>query len=105
MKYRPEFPRKPFESLEHARKWVARFVAWYNGEHLHSGIGFVAPEQRHQGRDLSILKLRRAVYERAKARHPQRWSSTTRAWTNDAEVVLNPTKETKLSQLTTAHAA
>ena len=38
-RYRPEYPKKPFASLEAAREWVARFVAWYNDVHLHSGIG------------------------------------------------------------------
>ena len=63
LKYRPGYPRKPFESLAAARAWVAGFVAWYNTEHLHSGIGFVTPEDRHQGRDLAILEHRRKVYD------------------------------------------
>ena len=33
LKYRPEYPHKPFETLEHARAWVTDFVAWYNAEH------------------------------------------------------------------------
>lgn len=105
LKYRPEYPTKPFSSLQDARKWVAEFVAWYNGEHLHSGIGFVSPEQRHQGRDLAILQRRRGVYESAKARNPERWSGATRAWANDATVTLNATRHTKHSQPTTAQAA
>jgi putative transposase len=35
--------------------WASEFVAWYNEEHLHSGIEFVAPTQRHEGRDLTLL--------------------------------------------------
>ena len=26
VKYRPEYPKKPFEDIEAARKWVASFV-------------------------------------------------------------------------------
>ncbi|MFN7697029.1 MAG: integrase core domain-containing protein, partial [Deltaproteobacteria bacterium] len=55
MKYRPGYPRKPFDSIEAARGWVEDFVAWYNGEHLHSGIRYVTPNDRHAGRDVAIL--------------------------------------------------
>lgn len=105
LKYRPEYPTKPFESLDHARRWVTEFVTWYNSEHLHSGIGFVTPEERHEGLDLNVLAARKVVYERAKARNPERWSGATRVWNNAATVALNPTKQTKISQLATAHAA
>lgn len=105
LKYRPEYPTKPFSSLPHARKWVTEFVTWYNSEHLHSGIGFVTPEERHQGRDLALLARRKAVYERAKARNPERWSGATRAWKNDATVTLNAARHTNNSQSTTAQAA
>ena len=30
MKYRPEYPEQPFDGIEDARRWVARFVDWYN---------------------------------------------------------------------------
>ena len=56
MKYRPAYPTRPFESLAHARAWVAAFVAWYNTEHLHSGVGFVTPADRHAGRDQEDLQ-------------------------------------------------
>lgn len=68
LKYRPEYPRRPFSSLEEARAWVRGFVAWYNHEHLHSGIGFVTPSERHAGRSEAVLAARRAVYARACAR-------------------------------------
>ena len=48
-KYRPEWPSKGFSGIEAARDWVKRFATWYNGEHLHSGIRFVAPNTRHAG--------------------------------------------------------
>jgi len=89
-KYRPEYPRRPFASLEEARRWVAWFVGWYNTEHRHSAVRFVTPDERHSGRDLEILANRRAVYEAAKARHPERWTGGTRDWSRVEEVVLNP---------------
>lgn len=89
-KYRPEYPRGPFASLEAARAWVARFEHWYNHEHLHSAIRFVTPADRHDGKDTDILAARRTVFEAARKRNPQRWSGETRDWTPVEEVVLNP---------------
>lgn len=90
LKYCPDYPSTGFESVEQARRWVARFVAWYNNEHQHSGIGFVAPAARHAGDDVAILAARRETYARARARHPERWSQHTRAWKRPATVTLNP---------------
>lgn len=89
-KYRPEYPGGPFASLEAAREWVRWFVEWYNHQHLHSGIRFVTPAQRHAGEDVEILARRRAVYEAARARHPERWSGRTRDWSRVQAVRLNP---------------
>jgi putative transposase len=93
MKYRPEYPSKPFGSVEEAHAWVCRFVAWYNDEHLHSGIRYVTPSARHSGGDAAILAARRRVYAAAKRRVPQRWSGQTRNWTQVGAVFLNPVKE------------
>lgn len=90
MKYRPEYPRGAFESLEAAWLWVEWFVGWYNTEHRHSAIRFVTPGERHEGRDAEILERRREVYEQARQRNPQRWARGVRDWTPAAEVVLNP---------------
>lgn len=90
LKYRPGFPRKPFSSLEDARRWVADFVAWYNGEHLHSALRYVTPNDRHERRDTAILEKRDALYRAAKKRAPRRWSGGTRDWTPIGNVTLNP---------------
>lgn len=97
LKYRPEYPVTGFATLEDARRWVAAFVHWYNHEHQHSGIGFVTPADRHAGDDLEILAARRGVYERARRRHPERWSRNTRSWSRPDVVVLNPENATSLS--------
>jgi putative transposase len=47
---------------------------------LHSGIGFVTPESKHQNKDVEILKKRKEVYELAKKKKPLRWSGNTRKW-------------------------
>ena len=90
LKYRPDYPSRPFESLEEARDWVAGFVAYYNAEHRHSAIRFVTPDERHFGREEAILSHRQRVYERARRRHPQRWTRSTRNWTPIGAVHLNP---------------
>ncbi len=92
LKYRPEYPARPFSSVTEARQWVAGFVDWYNFEHRHSAIQFVTPGQRHAGLDNAILAHRKVVYEAAKARHPERWSRQTRNWEPVQVVYLNPDK-------------
>lgn len=90
MKYRPEYPSRPFASLEHARSWVVRFERWYNGRHLHSSIAFVTPEQRHRGEDIVVLERRSDVYAQARRRHPSRWARHCRSWRRVECVILNP---------------
>jgi len=89
MKYCPEYPEQPFEDLNSAREWVERFSHWYNHEHLHSGICFVTPVDRHERKDIEILEKRHQVYQDAKAFHPERWTGTTRNWKHNGEVALN----------------
>jgi putative transposase len=92
LKYRPEYPEQRFESLSAGREWVKGFVEWYNNEHLHSAIKFVTPAQRHAGEDITILINRKRVYQKAKIKHPERWSGDIRNWDYIDEVNLNPEK-------------
>jgi transposase InsO family protein len=89
-KYRPSYPTKGFADLERARAWASKLVTWYNHEHLHSAIGFVAPAKRHAGEATALLAARKRVYEAARARNPRRWSRATRRWHDPAHVWLNP---------------
>lgn len=89
LKYCPKFPSKGFESMEAAMVWVKEFVEWYNNIHLHSGIKFVTPSQRHLGEDREILIKRKKVYEEAKQKNPNRWSGSTRNWDFIDKVFLN----------------
>jgi transposase InsO family protein len=90
LKHATAYPRLPFADLEAARRWVTRFVAWYNTEHRHSGIRFVTPDQRHHREENAILALRSSLYELARQTNPERWSRSTRNWTPIGQVVLNP---------------
>jgi|TARA_R100000988_G_C3995472_1_gene165440 putative transposase len=97
LKYSLQYPTS-FESCDQARQWSGGFVEWYNHEHLHSSIGFVTPQDRHDGRDRTILAKRRALYEAARRRNPERWAGrSTRAWSAPQAVLLNPTKDTRLA--------
>ena len=89
MKYRSNYPSKPFIRIEEAIDWVEKFVRWYNYEHCHSSIKFVTPNQRHTGADKKILIARKSVYELAKQNNPQRWRGDTRNWRYIDKVILN----------------
>lgn len=89
-KYRPDFPSKPFGSVEEAQLWMHKFVRWYNQDHKHSSLKFVTPVQRHNGTAAAILAQREHVYREAKCRNPTRWTQQTRNWKLKDEVWLNP---------------
>ena len=89
-KYRPGYPVDGFTDLDHARRWASSFVHWYNADHRHSGIHYVAPAQRHAGQDHALLQSRDALYRAARERHPRRWSGPTRNWEPIRVVTLNP---------------
>lgn len=95
-KYSPQWPNKPFASLEAARRWVHEFVWWYNETHRHSGLRFVTPGQRHRGEAEEILRQRARVYAQAKAENPSRWRGETRDWTLENRVWLNPEREAEM---------
>ena len=99
MKYRPEYPSKPFENIEQAQTWVDGFVFWYNTQHLHSSIRYVTPDDRHFGHEEHILSNRQKVYEKARNQNPNRWSKNVRNWNPVHQVWLNPEKKDEVSQM------
>ena len=107
VKYRPEYPRKPFATRDQACQWVAKFVDWYNHQHRHSGIKFVTPQQRHCGQAVEISRHRAFVYEQARQRHPRRWSRSTRCWRQPEVVWINqpPDELSETGQLPLVQAA
>ena len=64
VKYRPNYPNRPFSSIEEACQWVSSFVDWYN----------------HQ---------RSRVYELARNANPRRWSGALRYWRQPEVVWIN----------------
>jgi transposase InsO family protein len=93
VKYRPDYPSRPFSSKAEACEWVAAFVDWYNHRHRHSGIKFVTPHERHSGAATTICWHRARVYEQARQRHPRRWSASTRCWRQPETVWINKPPE------------
>lgn len=93
LKYKINYP-KTFNNIDEVKKWMERFVNWYNNEHRHSGIQYVTPNQRHTGLDKSILEKRKLTYKKAMDKNPERWSKKiTRKWNWESIEILNP--ETK----------
>ena len=92
LKYCSNYPLQAFADLQNARLWVENFVDWYNHHHLHSGIKFVTPAQRHALLDLVILQKRKEVYLNAKKINANRWSRNIRNWETIKQVHLNPEK-------------
>ena len=90
LKYTPAYPRLPFADIASAQQWVERFVAWYNGEHRHSAIRYVTPDERHFGAERDVLARRHELYARARNANPERWTRSTRNWAPVGIVVLNP---------------
>jgi putative transposase len=95
LKGHPSFPDQPFADLEQARRWAQGFARWYDTEHHHSGLKFVTPDQRHRREDIDLLAQRHALYQAARAQHPERWSGATRNWEPVTTVLLNPGKPIK----------
>jgi putative transposase len=95
LKYRADYP-EIFSEISDVKKWILKFVNWYNEDHLHSGIKFVSPACRHRGEDEEILRKRKEVYEKAKKDFPKRWNNRkTRNWNREVKVFLNHLQRNK----------
>jgi putative transposase len=105
LKYRPEYPQRPFASIQEAREWVNWFVGWYNAENRHSAISFVTPDQRHKHEDVALLKNRKRVYEAARRLNPNRWSGKVRNWGRIETVRLNPQSQRVVAEERLSEAA
>lgn len=89
LKYRPDFPER-FGSIEDARSHCQRFFTWYNGEHRHSGIGYMTPEAVHYGHANNLLRQRTETLNdafqanpiRFKGKVPQPPKLPTAVWIN-----------------------
>jgi transposase InsO family protein len=81
LKYRPDYPSRPFAGKAEACEWVAAFVDWYNHHQPHSGAA------------IAISRERTHVYEKARQAHPNRWSQSIRCWHQPVVVWINKPPE------------
>jgi len=94
-KYRHDYPLK-FSSLRAARRWVAKFMRWYNDEHHHCGISYFHPSQVHDGSWRVAREQRQAALDRAYEAHPERFHKQPVAAEPPAEVWINrPSEESE----------
>jgi len=63
LKYSPEYSTQGIEKIHEAREWSKSFVDWYKKEHSHCALGYIAPQQRHYGKDGDIMNQREIEYE------------------------------------------
>lgn len=74
LKGRASFPEF-FEDIEQARQYIASIVAWYNGEHMHSRLDYLTPQQMDLGEGPGIQQRRNEVINKARAERPSRFGS------------------------------
>lgn len=74
MKYRPSFPER-FGTQQEARAFFQETFTWYNLDHLHSGFGYVTPEQMHYGTASDIVKARAKTLQNAFKEHSNRFKN------------------------------
>jgi putative transposase len=95
LKYRPDFPAR-FGSFEDAKSFCTSFFTWYNGEHHHSGLALLTPEDVHYGRAEQVLAQRAEVLQAAYEAHPNRFKGRCPKPGSLPEAVwINPPMEKK----------
>jgi len=72
LKFRSDWPVR-FRDLDHAIAHCETFLAWYNNEHHHTGIGLLTPTERHAGNGHTVQQHRRNVLDAAYQAHPERF--------------------------------
>ncbi|WP_262391756.1 DDE-type integrase/transposase/recombinase [Nocardiopsis sp. CNR-923] len=89
VKYVSDYPEE-FVSLAHAREWLDGFMAYYNHEHRHSGIGYHTPASVHFGTAAQVREQRAVTLAKAYSARPERFSRMPRppeipqtVWIND----------------------
>jgi transposase InsO family protein len=74
LKGRASFPEY-FRDIEEARAYVDALMAWYNGQHMHSKLDYLTPDQMDQGAGPEIQAKRNSVLTRARRLKPNRFGS------------------------------
>lgn len=106
LKYRPAFPDR-FGSIEDARVHCQQFFRWYNHEHRHGGIGWMAPTAVHHGTAAALTERRALTLDAAFAANPSRFKGRApkppvlpiAAWINPPKKESTPTSITHARSL------
>lgn len=90
MKYRAGFPGR-FGSQEDALAFCRPFIVWYNDDHYHSGICWLAPVTVHYGQAERVLAQRHEALTAAYELNPSRFfAGRPKLQTLPQEVWINP---------------
>jgi transposase InsO family protein len=99
IKYCGEYPES-FNSLGHAREWCESFIAYYNHEHRHSGIGLHTPASVHFATADLVREQRAVTLAEAYARHPERFARKPepppipkQVWINEPKQETDPAQQ------------
>jgi putative transposase len=76
IKYMPTFPDR-FGSLQEARRFIRKFIKWYNQVHMHSGLEYYTPHDVHIGAHVEKKQKRDTVLAEAYSRNPNRFVKGT----------------------------
>ena len=71
-KYSVDYPDR-FNGYADARNFCRGFFVWYNTEHRHSGINYLAPATVHRGQHDEVIARRQETLDAAKTAHPERF--------------------------------
>ncbi|MEA3287034.1 MAG: DDE-type integrase/transposase/recombinase [Candidatus Marinimicrobia bacterium] len=74
VKSAPTYPECfPSETIKITENYFEKYFGWYNSEHYHSGIGYVHPIDKHEGRAPAILKERKENLKRQRLERRSFW--------------------------------
>jgi len=75
VKTAPDYPGWfPSSSIRIARDYFENYFHWYNYEHFHSGIGYIHPVDKHEGRAETILEKRKECVTNQRRLRKLYWS-------------------------------
>lgn len=81
-----------FDDCEHARSWVDGWVARYNADHFHSGVGYYPPDEVYDGTWTVRRRRRQQALDDHYAKYPGRYRTPPVAGVVDAVVGINLNK-------------
>lgn len=97
IKYDTGFPER-FESIDHARTYMAAFITDYNACHRHSGLNYYTPNDVHHDRIDQVREHRQATLDTYYTAHPKRFRQRPHAAGPPTHAGINTEENHPLSQ-------